>query len=225
MTRDREVSDEHLSAYIDEQLAAEDRDETCRRIAQDAALSKRVCELHKLRDLVRLAYDEIPLPRDRRVPVATRLDRSIYMASGLAAAVALLGGVLLGWLLHHAPDTQRGATALSQSEPTVAVTSPSQAATTPTGKARTALAHGQVKVLFHLNSGDPVRIKEALDEMENLLRHYHKEKESARIELVANGAGLRLLRTDASPYPERIERMRHDYDNLALIACQNFIRL
>ncbi len=64
-------------------------------------------------------------------------------------------------------------------------------------------------------------MKETLDDAEDLLKYYRASNQHAQIEIVTNGSGLDLLRADTSPYPERVQRMLKDYDNLTFVACQN----
>lgn len=81
----------------------------------------------------------------------------------------------------------------------------------------------QLKIVVHLNESAPARVAQTLDEVESLLKLYRANGQTARVELVVNGDGLALLRSDVSPAPERVRRMQQEYDNLTFIACQNTI--
>jgi intracellular sulfur oxidation DsrE/DsrF family protein len=80
-----------------------------------------------------------------------------------------------------------------------------------------------IKVLFHLNSNDRDLIKQSLQDVESALKLYRRTGQRARIQIVANGEGLDLLRVGASPYPQTVQRMLQEYDNLQFVACQNTI--
>ncbi len=77
--------------------------------------------------------------------------------------------------------------------------------------------------MFHLNTDDRDLIKQSLQEVESALKLYRHTGQRARIEIIANGAGLDLLRVGASPYPQTVQRMLREYDNLQFVACQNTI--
>jgi intracellular sulfur oxidation DsrE/DsrF family protein len=108
-------------------------------------------------------------------------------------------GIAAGWVIHN-PATSNGPQTRWASAPTKGV-----------------------KVMLHLNSGAPDRMKEVLDEAENLLKFYQSTNQIARVEIITNGGGLTLLRSDTTPYAERIKKMYLEYNNLVFVACQNTI--
>jgi len=79
----------------------------------------------------------------------------------------------------------------------------------------------QQNVILHLTTDDPHKLAYALDEVETLLDSYRKRGLPIRLEVVANGDGLALLRSKVSPYPNRTEELIKDYDNLTIMACAN----
>lgn len=74
-------------------------------------------------------------------------------------------------------------------------------------------------VLLHLADWDAGRADAALSDAEGLLRAARDSGRAIEIELVANRGGLKLLRSDLSPHAKRIERIRAEHPNFALIAC------
>ena len=220
MTDEQKLSDEFLNALVDGELTPEEKAEAYVLINRDKALNMRVCELRKIRDLVKLAYENPPAaPLDPDAPRARRQSHH-GMAAGIASAATLILGIVLGWQLDSAVSTPKQETydntrtGLSQGP------ADSARALTTNG---TVAAHDTMKILFHLNSGDPVYIKDALNEVESLLEFYQKNDQRAQIELIVNGDGINLLRVGASPYPERVRRMQAQYNNLRFVACQNSI--
>jgi intracellular sulfur oxidation DsrE/DsrF family protein len=194
MSREQKFSDEFLNAFVDEELAPEDKNSIYREIREDEAVNQRVCELRNLRELVRFAYASTPASGAG----TARRARAARYSYGFAAAAAVAAGLLIGWLLHQPSGHPL------PSAPAVAVQEP-------------------VKVLVHLNVGNPERIRQTLDEVENLIGFYRANGQQARVEVVVNGDGLDMLREDTSPYPERIAYMQKEYDNLTFAACQNTI--
>jgi intracellular sulfur oxidation DsrE/DsrF family protein len=93
MNQDKRFSDEFLNAFVDNQLAAEDKGQAYIEISQDEVLNRQVCELRKVRDLVQLAYRDVPSPPARAgLPSSNRARAGI----GVAATVVLTAGVILG---------------------------------------------------------------------------------------------------------------------------------
>lgn len=203
MNGNNRFSDEFLNAFVDDQLAPEEKSRVYPIVSQDEGLNQRVCELRKMRDLVQLAYKHPPMPSHRREHRTAR-----RFGSAVAACLMLMIGITLGWLLHqgwpavHAPGRQ-----------------PSSTQSGLVAAANT----GEAKVLFHLSSGKADRMREVLDEAEGLLKLYHDTHRPARVEIVANGAGIDLLRANVTPFRARIAAMQRRYPNLTFAACQNTI--
>ncbi|MCK5722866.1 MAG: hypothetical protein KAI84_10040, partial [Gammaproteobacteria bacterium] len=60
-------SDEHLNAYIDDELDAAEKAEILNAIRHDAELSQRVCKLQKLHNLVQLSYQSVEVPERHKI--------------------------------------------------------------------------------------------------------------------------------------------------------------
>jgi intracellular sulfur oxidation DsrE/DsrF family protein len=196
-------SDEFLNAFVDNQLDPEEKTQVYSVISEDEGLNRRVCELRKIRDLVQLAFTNIPSGGRLTPGGGSRARFGFRVAASLLLAV----GAALGWLLHQPNGSQLVAAGNDANARQVAALQ----------------AHKGAKVLLHLNSGDPARMKETLDEAEELLKYYQRRHETARVEVLTNGAGLNLLRRDTSPFSVRIKQMYQRYNNLVFVACQNTI--
>jgi intracellular sulfur oxidation DsrE/DsrF family protein len=262
MSQEKHYSDEFLNAFVDNQIAAEEKSRTYIEIGQNQALNRQVCELRKLHDLVQLAYREPPAPPERTTSGSA--VRRARLRFGVAASVLLILGVLLGGLIRlpgpaTAPQTttapghtsHRVATAISHKQialtqapqmtdvavaqapervPVATVTSPQPVMAMPEATASTSVVapsnssgNAQTKVLVHLARDDDAQLSQALDDIEGLLKHYRATHQTARVEVVVNGGGLKLVRTDTSAFAARIQRLQRDYDNLTFAACQNTI--
>lgn len=189
----REISDEILSAHIDNELDPAERAQLLERIATDAGLRGRACELWQLKQMVRGAY---PLPRAAKTAAPRGIAAPRWLHA-LAATVLLAVGILGGWLAHGHVDEER--LMLSQIE--------------------TIRAEGG-RVVLHLFSDEPVRMEAALKTAERLARERDQTGRPFRVEFIANGPGLHLLRTGGSPYAARIAALQNTYDNLRLVACR-----
>lgn len=65
------------------------------------------------------------------------------------------------------------------------------------------------RVAIHIDADDPAVMNLALNNAQNILSYYKEKGEDAKIEIVADGPGLNLLRSDKSPIQlqERIRQM------------------
>lgn len=259
MSQDKRFSDEFLNAFVDNQIAAEEKSQAFIEIGQDEALNRQVCELRKLHDLVQLAYREPPAPPARAA--ASSNSYHARLRFGVAASVLLTLGIVLGSLIHlpspttiptvtTAPDDSVHRVAMSPKRITLPI-APSNTivAVVPTQESLsvspvTSLLpaptvtpvtlvpvvaqkdipdNAQTKVLIHLARDDVEQLRQALDDIEGLLKHYRETRQNARLEVVVNGGGLELVRTDTSAFAGRIQRLQREYDNLTFAACQNTI--
>lgn len=200
------VSDEYLNAFLDGELAADERERALHRLEQDDGFKSKVCELRSLKERVRGAYADLPpAPARRGVNGLSSAWRQ-----ALAAGVLLCLGLAGGWLAHGG----------SVQEPVY-----DRLAGLPDNYRPVALA-GKVdtdKIVLHLDSNDPERLGAVLDLAEKLLA---KRGERGQVKIVVNSYGLNLLRQETSPYSDRIGRMAASHRNLAFVACgQTIARL
>jgi len=221
MTDYPRVSDELLQAFVDDQISADDKAELYQLIGHDPQINRQVCELRKLRDLVRLGYRDTPQPPSARREKDSRVGS--WLRLGVAASVLLTLGVVLGlqFRLNPPPAVVVATTApLNTAQP-----APDAAQKVAKGqasrKALLAVDRPQSRVLIHVTENDAARLGQALEEIDELMRHYQRENEIARVEVVANGRGLDLLRSDTSGFAERIAALQREHGNLVFAACQN----
>ncbi len=238
MSREKKFSDEFLNAFVDDQLETEEKGRAYLEIGQDEELNRRVCELRKLRELVRLSYENPPLPENGLSETVTTTRRVRF---NIAAGLTLILGVMLGWLLHSssgfytdalAPPSQE--TGVSQAAPDTITVKASKtparrpaetklATAAPLSKPAVAPTGEQMKVLFHVSRSGKVYLKDALDEIEELLKFYNATGQRARVEVVINSDGLELVRADTSAFSKRILQLQEKYNNLTFAACRNTI--
>src|SRR5262249_47750171 len=77
------------------------------------------------------------------------------------------------------------------------------------------------KVAIHVDESDPQRLNLALNNVENIQKHYAEKGEKVAIEVVTYGPGLAMLRADTSPVKDRIAAMSLEYAELRFSACEN----
>jgi hypothetical protein len=231
VSKEKRFSDEFLNAFVDNQIAAEEKSQAFLEIGQDEAVNRQVCELRKLHDLVHLAYQNPPTPPSRQH--GTERARRNRLRFGVAASLLLVLGVLLGTqaelLLGRRAPVTAGATPIEA--PRTAPVSPQKHAALATransaaGAPVNRVANGKPsnKVLIHIAYDDTLRLDQSLDEVESLLRYYRDNRQDARVEVVINGKGLELVRVESSVFASRIQYLQKEFDNLTFAACQNTI--
>ena len=193
---EQKFSDEFINAFVDDQLTPEEKSQVYARLSGNEALSRQICELRKTRDLVQLAYKELPMPAQTKV----KLSAGRKIGLGVAAGLTLIVGGIAGWFLHQ-PSVN----------PVVAVAQNLPGDDTP------------AKVLIHVSDGHAEHLKMVLDDVEDLMRYYQNTHQKARVEVITNGEGLGLVLSGISPYAERVRHMQKQYEGLTFVACQNTI--
>ncbi|MEJ2687862.1 MAG: hypothetical protein P8124_11770, partial [Gammaproteobacteria bacterium] len=177
MTGQEMISDEHLNAFVDGQLDADEKSRVFSASNDDEALNTRTWELRKLLELVRHAFDLPPAPAGmpgRGGGITRGLQR------GVAAGLLLGMGIAGGWYGRmHVERDQVQAMFLDSHRTfeTTALTNLNQIA-----KAR--------KVILHISSANPKRIEEGLKMAQHLLQTYKEKHEKGEVEVVANAGGL-----------------------------------
>jgi intracellular sulfur oxidation DsrE/DsrF family protein len=210
---DKLISDEHLNAFIDNQLDADEKSRILATIKSDTELSHRACELKRLRELVQHAY-ELPSERTEHGGHSRVVRGSLRAAAALA--LMILGGAI-GWLSHgqqYPGSTPLDVKAMYLDEEKAFQTARVDEAPT---------VQGGRKILLHISSDDPQKLEQALNTTERLLETYRARHMPVELELVANAGGLNLLRADISPFADRIEDLQFKYEELTFFACQTAI--
>jgi intracellular sulfur oxidation DsrE/DsrF family protein len=202
MNSDRELQ---LNAYIDGELAGDEREAVLRATGEDPDLARDLCELRHTKELLRLAYEQPPQAskRPRLAGGRTRFQRLSLVATLL---VFTLGGVI-GWFAH----TPSG-------PPRFVLLDPDGGGAAPVHPGFT-----EMRIVIHLTNPDQTVVGDLLDEVEALLIAYRVQGRPLRVEIVGHGQGLGLLRKRLSRHKGRIAALAEGFDNLTFVACQNTI--
>lgn len=197
MSARHEFSDNLLHAFVDGQLQGEDRKRLLSAMEADADLSERVCALRRTKDWVNIAFEGVQAPQHSLRKIPAPFNRN--WLCGLAASMLLLAtGFLFGWTVSSSAQEPLHAVVLRD------------------------LEAGTHKVVLHIDRSDKARFDEVLDGAEELLRNYRDK--GMEVDVLANAGGVDLLRSDVSPYAQRVARMISEYDNLHFIACTNTLQ-
>ena len=77
------------------------------------------------------------------------------------------------------------------------------------------------RLILQVNTNDPAAMNLALNNAMNVTEYYKELGEDVKIELVAYGPGLNMLRDDTSPVKARIETMALSTPEISYKACGN----
>jgi uncharacterized protein len=189
------ISDEILGAYVDNELDPTERAALLDRITADSTVRARACELWQLKQMVRGAY---PLTEQKSALTGRRFGAPRW-THALAASLLVIVGAISGWFVNGRIETERQF--MSQID---------------------AIRSQGGRVVLHLFSDEPARMEASLRMAEQLANARDEAGRPFRVEFIANGPGLHILRAGGSPYAARIEHLRH-FDNLRLVACREAI--
>jgi len=198
-------SDEILNAFVDGEFCPEERLATLKQIASDDRLSREICDLCQIKEMVNLAYERVPAPPQRHG--LARSARGGWLGPVAAAVVMMLsiaGITGVGLSLQEPPQQTARVSGADLSQP----------------------LHGTVRetsrILLHLTTTDSERITNMLDEVELLMGAAKAQGVALQIQVVAHGEGLALLREDISPFPQRVAMLSAQYpEGLSFTACLN----
>jgi intracellular sulfur oxidation DsrE/DsrF family protein len=201
MNEDILCSDEELNRFVDHELSDRDRRRLEHHLAADSVLAEKVRQYRAIDQALRDAYDEVEPPPRRAI--AKNIWTSI--GKGLALAAVLLPlGICIGWLLQASITSADIHAPLAGS-----IGSPAE--------------HGQhLNTVWHIDVDEQAVAEGLLNRVESILTAYAEQE--IRVEVVANAAGLNLLRADKSAVAHRVSAMMDKYDNLMFLACANSIQ-
>ncbi len=204
------VMDDHdLHALLDGELSAADKLALIDRLQHDDYRRNELCELRNLKEMVKTAYDDIALPEameDEQVEHTSSWTRLRVAAASIAASLALvLAAVFTGQIA---------------GEPSRLVL------LDPEGKgARPALpGDEEMRIVFHVSGNDPDSSDDILREVESMLTSYGEQGKKLRIEIVAHGKGLAMLREKLSTQKQKIAELSQHFPNLTFVACMNTVK-
>lgn len=202
MMKKIDFSDEFLNAFIDGELDQKETGLILDEIRRNPDLSARITDLHKIREMVRYAYNDIDAPI-RKKPYN---HQRIRMWRAVAAGMLLMLGVSIGWVLQ---SYESGNKSLIELANAVQINQPPE--------------NQDFKLVLHVTTGDSHRLAVMLDETERLLQDQEKLHHKVKLDILANGQGLNFLRADTSEFADRIHELQTRYSAITFKACQQAI--
>jgi len=205
MDDNNQYSDEHLNAFIDEQLDNTEKAELLDAIRHDAELSQRVCKLQKLHNLVQLSYQSIEVPK-RHQNTGKEAQQPAKIKWLMVASLLLAAGTLTGWFSNEVIGTK--------SLYDIAEIKQNNSATNM----------DKWRLMLHVSTANPTRLNIVLDEVEALLEEYAVASKTLELEILTNSEGLALVTNNHQQYNHRLQNLQHKYQNLVVLACGQTIK-
>jgi uncharacterized protein len=199
-------SDEILNAFVDGEFSPEDRLFTLKSIAGDEGLSREVCDMVQLKELVAMAYRPEGLPGIDREHRQARGSKGVWWAAAAGVAVLALGALVFLGL-----DRDR-----------IAGAPPMAAGGALTADATHDLASlsGDVqRVLLHVTEVDSASAEVLLDDVEFMFETALLNGQDLQVQMVVHGIAMDLVRADLAPFPERMRTLVSTYQGLSITAC------
>ena len=203
----KEMTDDVLNMFVDEQLDGSEMDEIRKALLDDKELRERVCQIKAVRELVGYAYSDVPTsPSEMQGKQQTA---SPVWAKAVAASVLVVVGVFLGWgTYQYSPN----ATAAISAENTFQYVAN-----------HVKVDHGKRKIILHIDSSDLRVVNAALNEADQLLTTYRKANVPMEMDIITNKTGINILRPGMSPYIDRIKNLIDNNEDVAIYACNRSI--
>lgn len=198
MSQQNLTSDEERNAFVDGELSIADHRRVRELSLDDVELRLDLCDRQSVKELVREAYANVgpPAVHRQKRPIPWRLVASV-------ACVCLLAGWLArGWIASTEWEDPARRVYLTRFKRVV-----------------TAAPVRSDRLLLHVSSREPDDLYSTIQTAESMLEGGERQGRPMAVEIVANGAGLDLLRADRSPLAERVIALHERYPNMSLIAC------
>lgn len=213
MNQPQRLSEELLNAFVDRELDDREHAELLARMGDDARLRDRVCRTRLVKEMVGAAYREA-LPTAASGPVRPQpLPVALVAVALLAVAFA---AVLVGWKARGWLPERLSAPAMVRAPST---DDPVQGAGLVGSSLDAVRQVSAQRVLVHIAASDAGHVGPTLDGIEALIVEARAAGRPVAVEVIANIAGIDLLRADVSPYPARIAALQAAYPELSFIAC------
>jgi intracellular sulfur oxidation DsrE/DsrF family protein len=102
-----------------------------------------------------------------------------------------------------------------------AAVAPQKKASAPPQVSKRPVAAKSHRLILQVNSNEPAMLNLALNYATNVAQYYKELGEDVKIDIVAFGPGLHMLRDDTSPVKARIKTISESTPSIAFEACSN----
>lgn len=197
-------SDEYISAYVDGELDIEERTRLLFDEQTDEELAQRINETRMLKEKIQLTYSDISNKKNEKKSFSC----SAFVSQNRALAASLL---ILSIALTMLTYNMSSNDSLILAKQLIKNTQPISSSTIGD------VIGDHKHVVINISQYHPQSFSETINNIETLLQS--KDDTLFKVEIVANGPGLRALDTETSIHAERISQLANQFDNLEVVAC------
>ena len=183
-----------LNALADGQLPPHERERILSMIDENPALGNEVCEIYRIKDLIKTAY---PLNEFKPTPKHPLFSKYLFTMKFASIAAAFVFTLLAGFYL-----------AQTKIETLVNTKVINPLATIQTDK-----------FIVFLSSSEPTKMTQVLYKAETLAIEH--QKTNGKVYVVTSAEGLDLLDKSTSPFEQKIAELNKQYPSIKFIACNN----
>ena len=202
MSESNKIDEIMISAFVDNQIDADNRAAIIKAMDNDDELREQVYQIRKAKDLMKIAYGDSK-PSDncgktfptQKFSSPQNLQCMKRVAAAFSAIVIGLSSGYAGYNYGNNAESNTNLAELSQKN--------------------------EQRIILHIDESDPILFESTLVYAEEFLLHNMNNK-GVQIEVVANAGGIDLLREDF-PLSKQVARMMDEHDNVTFIACTNAI--
>ena len=204
MNKHDTYSDEYISAYIDGELDSDERARLLFDEQKDEILAQRINEVRMLKEKIQLIYSEVKNRKYEKKPFSCSAFVGRHRA--LAASILLLSTVaaLLTYNMSSNNNLVVAKQLIKNTQP-IAASSISD------------VIGDNKHIIINVSQYQPLNFSETIKNIENIL--LNKDSSSFKIEIVANGQGLKALDTESSLHAVQVSQLASRFDNLEVVAC------
>jgi uncharacterized protein len=199
MSRNDNIDDTLLQAFVDGELDAVGCESVVRAMDRSPQVRDYVYRLRRSKDLMKLGFKDAHAPvLELPNPMATpRKNYSFAIVASIVFLVMSMTFVMIGYYYRGQVEMSAGLAGAAVDQ------------------------HKTERVILHISKSDPKQFSAALSYVETFLEE-HKNRRG-EIAVIANAAGIDLMRSGVSPVETRVKAMIQGYDNVYFIACANAI--
>ena len=211
MKKSLPLSEEMLAAYVDGEIDGDELEHIIAMEKNDKALAATICEMRKLKNLVKAA--RAPEPEYNSSYIINKCKRYKYIyrqrkkvqTSCLAASLLMVLAITAYSYFEHR-DVHNSS--ISES---IYLDKNSLFAAASTKE--------DLNLVMHLKSADLSSADEFLAVLESALIKSRKNNNNLHVEVVVSGPGLHLLQKTSLTNGNKIRTLQKKYNNLTLLAC------
>lgn len=209
----RDITDHSLHLLVDNQLDPLSRKKLLEQVAESPELQKKLKNIHKVRELMALAYIQ-EKPR-RGVNMPENGQSYSWLPAALATSFVLVVGLTLGWYGHDFLIEEQ---ASEMVEPLA----------DRTDEAFTLLPPAELiqrKYMMHFDAMNEPRLQQALVETESIIQSYAQSRLPVKIDLLFDQQAVNFFNTEHQKNIQQLGLFIDRHKNVQVYVCSESLQM